>query len=64
MDHFRKIFIEFVTILVLFYVLFFCREACEILVPQLGIELERPALEDELLTTGLPGNSLKVLMYW
>ena len=51
-----KVFIEFVTILLLFYVLFFwvC-EACGILTPRPGIEPAPPALEGEVLTTGLPG---------
>ena len=60
---FLKVFIEFVTILLLFSVLgwfffffFFGHEACGILVPQPGIKPSSPALEDELLTTGPPGN--------
>ena len=59
-----KVFIEFVTILLLFYVSVFClfvclfsREACGILPPQPGIEPEPPALEGKVLTTGLSGNS-------
>ena len=36
---------------------FFGREACGILAPQPGIELAPPALEGEVLTTGLPGKS-------
>ena len=57
---FFKVFIEFVTILLLFYVLIFWHgcEACEILAPRPGIEPATPALEGEVLTTGLPGNSL------
>ena len=33
-----KVFIEFVTVLFLFYGLLFCQEACGILAPQSGIE--------------------------
>ena len=33
-------------------------EACEILAPQPGIEPTPPALEGEVLITGLPGKSL------
>ena len=36
---------------------FFGHEACEILAPQPGIEPAAPALEGEVLTTGLPGKS-------
>ena len=55
-----KVFIEFVTILLLLYVLvFFGCEACEAFgAPQPGIELACPALEGKVLTTGLPGKSL------
>ena len=53
-----KVFIEFVTILLLFYVFwFFGREACGILAPRPGIEATPLALEGEVLTTGLPGKS-------
>ena len=58
MDHFLKVFFEFVTILLLFYVLVFGRKACGILAPQPGIEPAPPALEGEVLTTGPPGKSL------
>ena len=55
-----KVFIEFVTILLLFYVLvFFGRKACGILAPRPGIEPVLPALEGKVLTTGLPGKSLE-----
>ena len=37
--------------------LFFSSEACENLAPQQGIEPTPPALEGEVLTTGLPGKS-------
>ena len=51
-----KVFIEFVTILLLFYVLFFfVFEACGILAPLPGIKLRHLALEGEVLTTGPPG---------
>ena len=56
---FFKFFIEFVTILLLFYVLFFffgC-EACGIPDPQPGIELSPPELESEVLTTGSSAKS-------
>ena len=53
-----KIFIEFVTILLLFYVFwFFDCEACGILAPHPGIEPTPPALEGKVLTTGPPGKS-------
>ena len=57
-----KVFIEFVTILLLFlcfgFFFFFGHEACGILAPLPGIEPVPSALEDELLNTGLPGKSL------
>ena len=56
-----KVFIEFVTILLLFYVLvFFGHNACEILAPQPGIEPTSPVMEGEVLTTGPPGKSLSL----
>ena len=55
-----KVFIEFVTILLLFSVFwFFGCKACGILAPQPGIEPALPALEGEVLTTGPPGKSLE-----
>ena len=51
-----KVFIEFVTILFLFYV---GHEACGIIAPQPGIEPAPPALEGKVLTTGPPGKSQK-----
>ena len=36
---------------------FFGRKACGILAPRPGIEPAPPALEGEVLTTGLPGKS-------
>ena len=54
-----KVFIEFVTILLLFFMFwFFGNEACGILVRQSGIEPAPPALEGKVLTSGLPGKSL------
>ena len=53
-----KVFIEFVTILLLCYALVFWHEACGILAPRPGIEPTPPALEGEVLTTGPPGRSL------
>ena len=42
-DHFLKVFIEFATILFLFYVLFFFDlETCEILAPRPGIKHTPP----------------------
>ena len=52
-----KVFIEFVTILLLFYVLVFGHEACGILAPRPGIEPTTPELEGKVSTTGPPGKS-------
>ena len=54
-----KVFIEFVTILLLFYVFsfFFGHEVFVILARQAGIRLALPALKGRDLTTGLPGKS-------
>ena len=58
MGHFlKKVFIEFVIILFLFYVLVFWLRGMWILATQLGIESAPLALEGELLTTGPPGKS-------
>ena len=63
-----KVFIDFVTILLLFLssdflakimFWFFGHEACGILAPQLGTEPTPPALEGEDSTTGPPGTSPK-----
>ena len=53
-----KVFTEFVTILLLFYLLFFfgC-EASGILTPDQGLNLHS-TLEGKVLTTGLPGKFL------
>ena len=56
-----KVFIEFVTVLLLFW--FFGREACGILAPRPGIEPAPPALEGEVLTTGPPGKSLECFTF-
>ena len=61
MGHIFKVFIEFVTILLLFYVFLFCCEACGIFTPLRGIEPKLPSLEGKVLTTGLPGKSLYIL---
>ena len=55
-DHFKD-FIEFATILLLFYVLIFSCNAYGILAPQPGAEPASPALEGDVLHTGLPGKS-------
>ena len=53
-----KIFIEFVTILLLFYLFGgFGHEAYGIFAPCQGIEPTSPTLESKVLTTGLPGKS-------
>ena len=57
-----KVFIEFVTILVLFYILFFGHKGCGILTPGPGIKPSSPALEGEFLATGPPGKSQKPLL--
>ena len=46
----KKVFIEFVTILLLFYVLIFGQEACGILAPRPGIEPTAPGLEGKVFT--------------
>ena len=57
LGHF-KVFIEFVTILLLFYV--FWPEAHGLLAPQSGIKPAPAALEGEVPTTGPPGHSAGV----
>ena len=55
-DHFLSIFIEFVTILLLFHILVLLGcEARGIFAPRAGMELTPPALEGEVSTSGLPG---------
>ena len=53
-----KVFTEFVTVFLLFCVLFFLATRRGILAPQPGIEPTTPALEGEVLTTELLGKSL------
>ena len=57
-----KVFVKFVTILILFYVLLFGPEACGTLASQPGIEPASPALGGKVLTTGPPGKPLSVLI--
>jgi len=54
-----KVFIEFVTVLLLFFfnVLVFCPDACGILAPQSGVETTPPTLEGEVLPPGPSGRS-------
>ena len=59
-----KVFIELVTILLLFYIFFsFGRRACRILAFWPGMGLAPPALEGGVLTTGLPGKS-SLIYFW
>ena len=54
-----KVFIEFVTMLFLFYFLFWEEpKACGILALPPGIKPTPPASEGKVLTTGLPGKSV------
>ena len=58
-----KVFIEFGTLLLLFYiVVFFDCKVYGILVPWPGIKLSFPALEGEVLTTGSLRESLKLFL--
>ena len=59
MDYFLKSFIEFVTVLLLFFVWFFGFKACEILTPRPVIKPAPSALEGEALTAEPPGTSPK-----
>ena len=52
-----KVFIEFVTILLLFMFWIFGHQACGFLVPRTGIEPSTPELEGEVLTSGAPRES-------
>ena len=56
-DHFLKVFIEFITKLFLFHILVFGLQVCVILVPWLEMEPAPSALEDGVLTTGPSGKS-------
>ena len=55
-----KVFIKYVTILLLVYTLRFGHEACGILPSQPGLEPAPLALEGEVLTTGPWGKSLSM----
>ena len=57
-----KVFIEFVTILLLFW--FFGCKACGIPIPapRPGMEPAPPVLEGEVLTTGPPGKSFPLCL--
>ena len=55
---------EFVTILLLFYVLIFGPEARGILASLPGIESAPLALEGEVLTSGLPEKSLEEPLFF
>ena len=57
-----KVFIEFVTILLLFYVL--ATRHHVILVPQPGIEPAHPRLEGIVLTTGPPGKFPYLVLFF
>ena len=62
-DHFLKVFMELVTISLLFYVLLFWPKAWGILAPQPGIKLTPPVLEGQVLTAGLPVKSLFYIIF-
>ena len=55
--HFLEVFLDFVTILLLFCVWFFSHEACGILASQPGVEPAAPALGSKAITIGPPGKS-------
>ena len=58
-----KVFIEFVTMLLLFYIfVFFGHNVCVILAPQPEIKPAPPGLEGKVLTTGPPEKSLEFLI--
>ena len=54
-----KVFIEFISVLLLLFMFWFFgpKASCGVLAPQPGIEPEPPALEGEVLTTGPPEKS-------
>ena len=53
-----NVFIEFVTVLLLLFIVwFFSLKICGILASWPGIEPTAPAVEGEVLTTGPPGKS-------
>ena len=53
-----KVFIGFITILLLFYVVVFWPQSMQLLAPGPEIEPAPPALEGRFLTTGPPGKCL------
>ena len=55
-----KVLIEFVTILLLFYILVLGHKVCGIFAPWAGIKPTPLALEGKVMTTGLPGKSYVV----
>ena len=59
-----KVFIEFVTILLLLFMFCFLPWGMGILAPQPGIEPTPPALEGEVLTTEQPGKLLTIIFEW
>ena len=64
LDSFWKVFIEFVTILLLFVFWVFGHESWEILAPWPGTKPARTAFEGEVLTSGLPGKSLDSFVFF
>ena len=56
-----KVFIESVTILLLFYVLVFWLQGMWDLSSPTRDQTHTPALEGEVLTSGLPGKSQKMI---
>ena len=60
-----KVFIEFITILLMFYVLlfFFWPQGMWDLSSHSGVEPTPPAWESEVLTTGPPGKPLHLSFY-
>ena len=58
-----KVFIEFVTILLLFMFWFFGHKACGILAPWRGIDPASPTLEGKVITTGQPRESLIIVVF-
>ena len=58
-----KVFTEFITILLLYYVLVFWLQGMWDLSSLPGIEHASLALEGEVLTTGWPGKSLEIINF-
>ena len=63
MDHFLSLYWICYNIASVLYFGFFGHEACGILASQPGIKPAPPALEGEVLTTGLPGKSPGFIFY-